>query len=276
MPTVFVFSNLVYNGQTPQPNHDAVFVTALYDIGRGQWRHFQRKFEEYLSYFKNLLDLNVKLIVYSNETVINFVMDRRKHLRDKTMTVVLPFTELDYYEYRQHIHHILSSAEFRDSNEMLDHPEAFSVEYLILMNNKVSFLANAVKRNPFHSTHFFWIDAGYGHGDDLTRWADFRPRVLLNKDDKITYIELNDPQLYSDINHPHKVSMGPAFSGGFFGGNAEAILKYERLYKKTFRKLLTEFIVDDDQNVAYQCYMENPSLFENFRGNWFDAFRLFS
>jgi protein YibB len=271
-----VFSNPVNSCDAPQPTRDVVFVTALYDIGRGQWQRFRRSFELYLSSFRNLLDLNVKLIVYANETVVNFVLDRRQHLRNKTWTVVLSFSELEYFEYRQHIQHILSSAEFRDSNKMLDHPEAFSVEYLILMNNKVSFLANAVRTNPFNTTHFFWIDAGYGNGADLSRLAKFRPGVLLNKDNKITYFELNDPQSYRDINHLHKVRIEPAFCGNFFAGDAKAILKYERLYKKTFRRLLTEFVVDDDQNVAYHCYKENPRLFENIRGSWLDAMKLFS
>ena len=253
-----------------------MFVTALYDIGRGQWQFFQRSFDEYLSYFSNILSLNVNFIVYSDETVQKFVLDRRKKFQNKTQTHTLPFSELEYNQYQQQIKLVLASPEFRESNEMLDHPEAFSVEYLILMNNKISFLANAVRENPFNSTHFFWIDAGYGHGEDLTRWNNFRPRKLLNKTGKITYIELNDPRLYIDINNPHKVSMGPALSGGFFGGDAAAILKYERLYRKTFRKLLTEFVVDDDQNVALQCYMECPTWFDNVQGSWFDAFELFS
>ncbi|XP_061186233.1 protein HtrL-like [Saccostrea echinata] len=266
----------VQNGQAHQPNQEAVFVTALYDIGRENWTHFQRSFDEYLSYFRNVLRLNVKMIIYSNESVQKVVLDERKILDHKTQTYMLKFTDLEFYRYRQHIGHVLVSPEFRNSNEMLNHPEAFSVKYLILMNNKVSFLSDAVRKNPFNSTHFFWIDAGYGHGDDLTKWKNFQPRILLSKRNKITYIELNDPALYKDINDLHKVQMAPAFCGGFFGGDAGAILKYEKLYKKTFRKLLTENIVDDDQNVAFQCYVENPSLFENIRGHWFDAFKLFS
>ncbi|XP_062605407.1 protein HtrL-like [Saccostrea cucullata] len=268
--------DLLQNDQSRTPTQEAVFVTALYDIGREHWTHFRRSFDEYLSYFSNVLGLNVKMIIYSDESVQKFVLNERKNLHQKTQIYALPFTDLEFYRYRQHIGNVLVSPEFRDSNEMLNHPEAFSVKYLILMNNKVSFLSDAVRKNPFNSTHFFWIDAGYGHGDNLTQWKNFLPRVLLNKHNKITYIELNDPVLYKDINEPHKVQMSPAFCGGFFGGDAAAILKYEKLYKKTFRKLLTENIVDDDQNVAFQCYVENPNLFANIRGHWFDAFKLFS
>lgn len=173
-----------------------------------------------MSYFSNVLGLNVNLIVYSDETVETFVLDRRKDYQNKTKTYRIKFSELEYYQYRQHINDVIASSEFRESNDMLDHPEAFSVEYLILMNNKISFLADAVRRNPFNSTHFFWIDAGYGHGEDLTRWKNFQPRKLLDYHGMITYIELNDPRRYIDINDPHKVNMGPAFCGGFFGGTA--------------------------------------------------------
>lgn len=158
-----------------------MLVTALYDIGRDQWQFFRRSFNEYLSYFSNVLGLNVNLIVYSDETVEKFVLDRRKDYQNKTKTYRIKFSELEYYQYRQHINDVIASSEFRESNDMLDHPEAFSVEYLILMNNKISFLADAVRRNPFNSTHFFWIDAGYGHGEDLTRWKNFQPRKLASR-----------------------------------------------------------------------------------------------
>ncbi|XP_061186232.1 uncharacterized protein LOC133194253 [Saccostrea echinata] len=273
---VFLCLHFVQNGQAHKPTKEAVFVTALYDIGRENWTHFKRSFDEYLSYFRNVLRLNVKMIIYSDESVQKVVLDERKNLHHKTQSYSLPFTDLEYYRFRQHIEHVLVSPEFRDSNEMLNYPEAFSSKYLILMNNKVSFLSDAVRKNPFNSTHFFWIDAGYGHGDDLTKWKNFQPRVLLSKRNKITYIVLNDPALYKDIKDLHKVQIVPAFNGEFFGGDAGAILKYEKLYKKTFRKLLTENIVDDDQNVAFHCYKENPNLFENVCGCWSDAFKLFS
>ena len=37
-------------------------------------------------------------------------------------------------------------------------------EYNLLNYLKAEFVLNASLINPFNSTHFFWIDGGYGHG----------------------------------------------------------------------------------------------------------------
>lgn len=50
---------------------------------------------------------------------------------------------------------------------MLDYLEVFLVEYLILMNNKILFFVDVVWCNLFNSIYFFWIDVGYGYGEDL-------------------------------------------------------------------------------------------------------------
>ena len=75
----------------------------------------------------------------------------------------------------------------------------------------------------------------------------------------------------------HKISIHPPFAGGFFGGGAEAVVEYYKVYDKMFNSLfhVVEDIVDDDQNVAHHVYRELPRLFNLVDGSWFDIFKVF-
>ena len=54
----------------------------------------------------------------------------------------------------------LASPALRDSHN----PPQPSRRYNLLNYLKAEFVLNASLINPFNSSHFFWIDGGYGHG----------------------------------------------------------------------------------------------------------------
>ncbi|KAK3594537.1 hypothetical protein CHS0354_023593, partial [Potamilus streckersoni] len=255
-------------------------VTALYDIGRENWSEWGRNFNIYLEHFKKVLALNVHLAVFVDKSLLEFIKHNRQGKLDKTRVQVVQFSDLEIFQYYNPIKDIMNSLEFLENNEMLAHPEAFSPEYVILMNNKIFFMKTIVDINPFRSTHFFWIDAGYGHGSDIfPKDGQWFPRNLMDIHRKITYIQLYDPMHYEDYVKNlllHKSLLSPAFIGGFFGGDSQAVREYYHLYHKVFRSLLVESIVDDDQNVALLCYFELPRLFNLVEGDWYDVFKLFN
>jgi hypothetical protein len=85
--------------------------------------------------------------------------------------------DIEYEKYRQNVTRTLESTEFRTNNAMWlhKHPEAISADYILLMSNKLSFMKEAIEINPFRSSHFFWIDAGYGHGNKTSFQVDTIP-----------------------------------------------------------------------------------------------------
>ncbi|KAL3878410.1 hypothetical protein ACJMK2_030763 [Sinanodonta woodiana] len=259
---------------------NVTLVTALYDIGRGNWSAWKRNFTIYLEHFKKVLSLNVHLAVFVDKSLLGFIKHNRHGKLAKTHVQVIQFSKLELFHFYNSIKDTMNSHEFLESNEMLAHPEAFSPEYVILMNNKIFFMKTIVDINPFGSAHFFWIDAGYGHGSDIFpndgKWF---PWNLMNIHRKITYIQLHNPvdyEYYVTNLLLHKFALAPAFNGGFFGGDAQAVREYYHLYHKVFRTLLVETIVDDDQNVALLCYFELPRLFNLVVGDWYDVFKLFN
>ncbi|XP_060076009.1 protein HtrL-like [Ylistrum balloti] len=259
-------------------NGGVTFVTALYDIGRGNWTGWARGFDTYLHHFSVLLKANITLYIFCDDKVAHFVRRVRTPAQE-TFVHTLPFEDLEFQGYKQHINQVLRSEEFRKDNDMLHHPECFSSDYIILMNNKISFLNIARAWNPFKTSHFYWIDAGYGHGSvefPKNCASPWKPEKLLLIVRKITYIQLANLTLYQNKTDLHKVRRGPALSGGFFGGDLSAIAEYYHLYRKVFRACLVENIVDDDQSMALYAYFEYPILFKFEHGRWFDAVELFS
>lgn len=253
-------------------------VTALYDIGRGNWSQWNRPFDTYLNYFSNVLKLSTNLIVFCERSTKRTLQERYGDLLSFTHFIIQPFRELEFYSYKQAINHVMTSDVFRENNAILLQPEGFSQEYIILMNNKLSFMKHAINKNVFNSTHFFWIDAGYGHGNEvifpeIQGWV---PRKLLPIKNKVSFIQLSDPEYFRKYGDKlHKQALDPSFTGGFFGGRIRPITELYHLYNKVFRSLLLEDVVDDDQNVNLFCYYELPRLFNLVEGDWFQAFQLF-
>lgn len=267
------------------PKGTATFVTSLYDIGRETWPKFSRSFSSYLQRFKHLLALDINLVIFGENSLKPFVKKYRKQLTSKTRFLTKPFIHLPAYKHKHRIECVLDSESFKKDNGKLGHPEAFSAEYLIVVNSKVPLVGEVVRRNPFNTTHFFWVDAGYVAVSDDTGYdvmrviipagTQWRPDPLLSSSEKVTYIQLHDPDLYANMTQLHKQRLAPAVSGGFFGGAQKVMSYYARLYNKCLLYQLAEGEVGEDQGVALQAYFEHPRVFHLVKGDWFDAYRLF-
>lgn len=159
------------------------------------------------------------------------------------------------------------------------HPESISAEYDILMNSKPYFVYYVANWNPFNSEYFYWLDAGYGHGQAIypPEGAYWAPENLMRPDlgEKITFIQLG-PGNITIITLREMYRQGlTVVNGGFFGGNKRALGEYYHLHNRIFEDLLNRGYVDDDQTLTVLCYQENPKLFNMVVGDWYDVFRLF-
>ncbi|KAK7479232.1 hypothetical protein BaRGS_00029576, partial [Batillaria attramentaria] len=264
------------------------FVTALYNIGRVDWPSFKRPFSQYLDRFQHLLALDIHLIVFGDAILKPFVAKHRRHRKAATRFVTKPFAKLPAYKHKLRIECIMDSQRFRENNLILSRPQAFSSDYVILMNSKAALVGEAVRRNPFNTSHFFWIDAGYVAAEHVcdsedvndcqihipagTRW---RPEPLLSTENLVTFVRLNDPDLFVNVTDLHKLPLESALAGGFFGGSGGVMAYYERLFNKCLLADLAEGTVGEDQRVALNAYWEQPGIFNLVPGRWFDAYRLF-
>ena len=213
------------------------------------------------------------------EPFLRYFRDSKPHL---TTFVVTDLTQLPFAKaYGRRIADVMRSESFHRQNDQLDHPEGFSAEYNVLMNAKLSMLKDAAERDDFHSENFFWIDIGYGHGNQSVYptagcWS---PESLINDrkyGDEITYIAVNDVTQVSTILQLYQRRIGPGVNGGFFGGSRKALEQYYDLYHEVLEDFLSWDMMDDDQTLALECYLRRPQLFNMVSGGWYDVFRLFN
>ena len=168
-------------------------VMALYDIRRSEWLEWSRDFQDYLHYFSFVLQLDVPMALFVDKTLQRFVEEKRKGKELKTKIYIRKFTELECYKHKQRIQHILVSKSFRLDNQMINNPEGNSTEYIIITNNKPYIVKYVSDKNPFNTTPFFWIDAGYGHGEvEFPENRSWNPCTLLEIERKITILKLVD------------------------------------------------------------------------------------
>ena len=223
--------------------------------------------------------MNVPLIIFVDPKAEAFVKQHREHKEHFTKLIVTSVEELEYYEDHDTIQHIMDSEEFQKDHAFIQHPEAFSPEYNILLNSKPSMLYRTSLENPFNSSHFFWIDMGYGHGEDIyPDECDWAPNNLMYNEsvrDQITFIQLNPIAWLSSIFDVYKKRIPPFLNGGFFGGSIEAVKGYYNVHKEMYKLLLLHNMTDDDQTVAIVCYFHQRELFNLVDGWWYDAFTLF-
>jgi hypothetical protein len=116
--------------------------------------------------------------------------------------------------------------------------------YMNIINSKTKFMADAIRKNPFGTTHFAWIDFNISH-------------VLFNKAPSLSYLkDLGQrtfaPKMfaipgcwdnkYDNVNIGHVTEcIFWRFCGGFFIGDAESILHFDDLYKTKYPEFLNAY-----------------------------------
>ena len=89
-------------------NENITLVTALFDIGRDNIdAGFSRSFDHYLECFKKLLDVDLPMTIFCDQTVAEFVMKHRD--MNKTRLIIKTLDDLrafPFYEQVQQIRRI--------------------------------------------------------------------------------------------------------------------------------------------------------------------------
>lgn len=249
-------------------------VTGFFDIGRENWKHFQRPLTSYLSYFHNLLQLRAPMIIFCENKFVDFVSTSRRLIPFDTKIIPTEIFELFMYRYKTVLEDIQ-----KDPNYAKDHPNPTCPEiaipnYSLVVNSKLDLL---YKGSLLAKTEYCcWLDAGYTHGTkdiSLIRW---NPSLLYNTKDKISMIGLKplalmkseDPKEFSD-------QYIDLINGGFIFGSKEAIEKiYKKYYTIVHEMLTTHKIKEDDQFHWTFVAKRHPKLMNIIPGDWYSAFDL--
>jgi len=249
------------------------------------WYKIKSKFDEktYKNWMKNIL-LNINnsyFVVYTDEKSKS-IFDDISYPKSNVLIVVKELNELYNYKYREKW--IDNHTRNHDLNTKT------SWELNMLWSEKISFVKNTQKTNPFNTEWFGWCDIGYFRNGpyEIKDWPNGSKIANLDKT-KIHYSNVCNDQkyiknLYLNINNRNTSGLPfvsipthiATIAGGFFIIHKNLVnqwfLDYDKVLKLYFDN---NHLVKDDQIIIQYLYYSNPKKFkiyiENKPGidNWF-------
>ncbi|KAI6216882.1 HtrL protein family-containing protein [Aphelenchoides fujianensis] len=256
-----------------------VIVTALLDIGRGEWQRFTRPYDLYLSYLKNLLRVDNRFIIYCDRAAAEYLSSQLDLDERRIQLVRIELADLPFYRERDAIKRILEHEQTYWSDQwderFKEHPEAISADYNLLVNSKPYLMYNASIISVFKADFFVWVDAGYGHGStDVIPEGVWDPELPAGK---ISLIQVTGPHDKAEKYTLDKVYRlkRDVISGGFLAGDVPTIRRFVVFFQKVFiEKMLDNYRVDDDQTTLLLTIVDYRSEFNLIHAGWFDGFRM--
>ena len=247
-------------------NKDVTFVTGLWDIGRDKIDGgFKRDFNShYLQQFKNLLSLNINLIIYCDKEVAEFVWQHRNSAN--TVVINKPIesfkTNFDFYNQVQKIRN--NSAWKNQAGWLVDSPQSTLEYYNPIIMSKFFMLHDCSITNPFNSEQLYWIDAGISSTVNLAYFSNYKVHEKLSKYiSKLLFVCFPyDGQVEvhgfskAKFNEYCKTDSKYVARGGFFGGSVEYIKKFNSKYYDILRSTINEGFMGTEESIfTILCYL---------------------
>jgi len=135
-------------------------VTGLWDIGRDKLSNeWSRSMDSYLEKFDSLLKIEDNMIIFGDETLQKFVMERREnHNTQFILRNTDWFKNNDYFDLIQKIR--LTPDWYNQVGWLQDSTQARLEYYNPLVMSKMFLLNDARIMDRFNSEYLFWLDAG--------------------------------------------------------------------------------------------------------------------
>lgn len=238
-----------------------VIVTAFHDLQRGAWSckfdmpsWVDRSSDIYHSYFKNLVRLENKIIVYSDALTTMRISDQHDNVTVKPLNaskITLPcanqaavIQESDSYKMRIHQKHLLD-------------PECRIAKYVEITNRKINFLKTTYEQlGP--NQDYVWID--YGYFREVINLPRKNLFGNLKTEGKVTLFNLRNPRYF---NLEKAITLGQVYLSGcmiYVPGHLMNLTFQE--WEKAKSYLLEANLVDDDQTILLIMYLSNPKFYE--------------
>lgn len=241
---------------------EVTIVTAFFDVGRKDWKGFERDNQKYIEYFKFWARIRNKLIVYTDQSTAQAVLRIREEfgLKDRTQIVTVDDVyalEADVY---QEIETALSKEAAIRFRQLPGNPESWNPRYNYVTYLKPYFAADAVRRG-LADGEVSWLDFGYNHGGEICTEADeFDFLWNYDSNSKIHLFateEIDDMPVFEIVR-----SMRAYIAGAIMVGPSHLWDEFARLYKNSALHLARCGFADDDQTLSVMAYREKPELFE--------------
>lgn len=247
-------------------------VTGLWDIGRNNLNDgWSRSYETYLEKFSQLLELDINLIIYGDDSLREFVFNKRNSNntqfveRDKSW-----FVQNDYYEAIQKIRK--DDRWINQVGWLRDSTQAKLDMYNPLVMSKMFLLNDAKILDKFDSDYLYWVDAGiantvhvgyFSHDKVLDKIVNLTDKLLFICFPYETSTEIHGFN-FEKICEYSKDKVDRVARGGFFGGKKESISDINGTYYGLLMETLNKGLMGTEESlftILTYLYPEKTKFF---------------
>ena len=251
-------------------------VTGLWDIGRDKLTNeWSRSMDSYLEKFDSLLKIDDNMIIFGDETLQKFVMERREsHNTQFILRNTDWFKNNDYFDLIQKIR--VTPEWYGQVGWLQDSTQAKLEYYNPLVMSKMFLLNDARIMDRFNSEYLFWLDAGISntvHPGYFThdKVLDKLPKHLKN----FTFIAFpyeSETEIHGfrvdEINHYSGNTVKLVGRGGFFGGHKDTISDVNSIYYSLLMDTLGKNLMGTEESLFSIILYRYPELVSYFEINY--------
>lgn len=246
-------------------------VTALYNINREN-NGDGRTFDQYLSWFSQTLQIPSPMVIFVPNDLISFVIKHRKNL--PTQIISQELENIPYYFLNNKIQNILKSEKYISNIKSPNRVECKNSLYNVIIFSKFQWVKNAIEKNYFNTKLFMWMDAGLSRFFDKEDLNKPYPSLngieaMIDNLDKV--IIQTSMSYYPDLVYADKCTESYFWDartwvmGGLWGGGSDPLIKFCDIMDEILqKKMLSNGIINNEQNAMAYTYKNNPNLFLAF------------
>ena len=252
-------------------------VTGIWDIGRDALQEgWSRTYQHYLDKFQSLLKVEENLIIFGDESLREFVFQRRNE--ENTQFIPRPLSWFRTNEFFPLIQNIRNNEEWKNLAGWLRESTQSRLEnYNPLVMSKVFLLHDAKIMDRFNSEYMFWIDGGltntvhpgyFTHDKVLDKLSKYISKFSFICFPYEAQNEIHGFE-YKSLNAIAGSKVDKVARGGFFGGPKHTIGEINSIYYGLLKSTLESGLMGTEESIfSIMCYKHSESInFFEIEGN---------
>ena len=247
-------------------------ITGILDLGRDKLNGFGRPFSFYEERFKNVLKLDLPMVIYISRKSKHLVKERNPK---KTKVIYIELEDLDKLPFINLIEKIRNNPKWYNQADWLSQsPQAKLKYYNPLIMSKLFWMHDTAITNPFNTKYFLWLDGGITNTVPLHQinYPKFEQNIIpyLNRFLLLTFNYTSNTEVHgferkAMAKYAHTDFIKYVARATAFGGNVDTIKKIIPLYKELIYKTLTEGYLGTEESIyTLLCYLY-PNLINRYK-----------
>jgi len=252
------------------PQSSPTLVTAIFDLGRESLPPpFGRDTDHYRRHLPAVLSIDCPMVVYTDAAHLELVRELRGARPTRIQT--LEPAALAANDLYAPVDRIRTDERWLAQADWLpDSPQARLPAYAPVVLTKPLWLYEQAQRNPFGSTHYYWVDAALGHtvpaellnANAFRRLAALHQRFLLlgypyDPDREVHGFEAQAMARLAGVERTRWVTRG-----GLFGGTAEGVNEVAAHYSHLLEQTLEAGLMGTEESLLTILSYAQEALFD--------------